>query len=634
MVNVHYLADALEAHLKNRVEGIEIAVSDEREQLLETGGGLVRALPLIDADPFLVVNSDNLWIDGPVDSLRLLASQLGRGADGRAAAARAARPRQLPQGPGRFPHERRPARSGAASRAASRRSSTPASRWSRSGCSTASCPTGLLDQPAVGPGDRRGPLLRRRPPGPVVRHRRAGQHPQGRGDAWAAPEPLDFNLPRRELPRAPRRLHHPAAPRLRRRARGRADRALRPRRHGPGAGHRPRPQQPRRARRSPTPSSGARAAACCCRGWCRSAIPSWTSGSAARSSRSGTARTMPPAIEPLERLMLLARLVQQHLGGVDAAEALRLAEDLARTLDQLLIEEVDPARLRDFAADLPDLSLHWQKSLERLAADPRPMAAPARASAAGSTSPTAATGCSTAVAAALARRAAAGLRRRRRHHHRRARRRRLLAHRRPARPTGMVVFPGLDLDMPEEEWEALGPHEPDEATGRRRRSIETHPAIPPQAAARPDGRRPGRGRALALGRRPRRAGGAQPGHRQRDGARRLHRPMAGPAPGRAAPDRRARARAGRSGRGGAGDRASRCARRWRSRAGPPPWSRPTAASPGGSRPICGAGASRPTTAPAGRSRRRRPAPCCSRSPPPRPSGSRRCRCSPCSSIRW
>jgi len=74
VVNVHYLPSALEAHLKNRVEGIEIAVSDERKQLLETGGGLKRALPLLDADPFLVVNSDNLWIDGPVDTLRLLAS--------------------------------------------------------------------------------------------------------------------------------------------------------------------------------------------------------------------------------------------------------------------------------------------------------------------------------------------------------------------------------------------------------------------------------------------------------------------------------------------------------------------------------------------------------------------------------
>ena len=74
VVNVHYLADALEAHLRTRVQDIEIVVSDEREQLLETGGGLVKALPLIDADPFLCINSDNLWIDGPVDSLRLLAS--------------------------------------------------------------------------------------------------------------------------------------------------------------------------------------------------------------------------------------------------------------------------------------------------------------------------------------------------------------------------------------------------------------------------------------------------------------------------------------------------------------------------------------------------------------------------------
>jgi len=74
VVNVHYLAGSLEAHLKNSVKDIEIVVSDERKRLLETGGGLKRALPLIDADPFLVANSDNLWIDGPVDTLRLLAA--------------------------------------------------------------------------------------------------------------------------------------------------------------------------------------------------------------------------------------------------------------------------------------------------------------------------------------------------------------------------------------------------------------------------------------------------------------------------------------------------------------------------------------------------------------------------------
>ena len=74
VINVHYLADALEAHLNNRVKGIETIVSDERGELLETGGGLARALPLIDADPFLAINADNLWVDGPVDALRLLAA--------------------------------------------------------------------------------------------------------------------------------------------------------------------------------------------------------------------------------------------------------------------------------------------------------------------------------------------------------------------------------------------------------------------------------------------------------------------------------------------------------------------------------------------------------------------------------
>ena len=75
VVNVHYLADAVEAHLKSRPHGLEIAISDERSLLLETGGGLVKAAPLIDSDPFLAINSDNLWIDGPADTLRLLASQ-------------------------------------------------------------------------------------------------------------------------------------------------------------------------------------------------------------------------------------------------------------------------------------------------------------------------------------------------------------------------------------------------------------------------------------------------------------------------------------------------------------------------------------------------------------------------------
>lgn len=75
VVNVHYLADALEAHLASRPHGLDVVISDERGLLMETGGGLVKAEPLIDCDPFLALNSDNLWIDGPADTIKLLASQ-------------------------------------------------------------------------------------------------------------------------------------------------------------------------------------------------------------------------------------------------------------------------------------------------------------------------------------------------------------------------------------------------------------------------------------------------------------------------------------------------------------------------------------------------------------------------------
>ena len=74
VVNVHYLADALQAHLQRTANGLNVTISDERKLLLETGGGLVQAQAMIDCDPFLAVNSDNLWVDGPADTLKLLAS--------------------------------------------------------------------------------------------------------------------------------------------------------------------------------------------------------------------------------------------------------------------------------------------------------------------------------------------------------------------------------------------------------------------------------------------------------------------------------------------------------------------------------------------------------------------------------
>lgn len=75
VVNVHYLADSLEAHLRRHARDLEVVISDERQRLMETGGGLVQALPLLGDKPFVTVNSDNLWIDGPVDSIKLLAQR-------------------------------------------------------------------------------------------------------------------------------------------------------------------------------------------------------------------------------------------------------------------------------------------------------------------------------------------------------------------------------------------------------------------------------------------------------------------------------------------------------------------------------------------------------------------------------
>jgi MurNAc alpha-1-phosphate uridylyltransferase len=74
VVNVHYLADQVEAHLKARAGDIEILISDERAQLLETGGGIVQAREMLGDKPFFTVNSDTLWIDGPIDSLHALAA--------------------------------------------------------------------------------------------------------------------------------------------------------------------------------------------------------------------------------------------------------------------------------------------------------------------------------------------------------------------------------------------------------------------------------------------------------------------------------------------------------------------------------------------------------------------------------
>jgi MurNAc alpha-1-phosphate uridylyltransferase len=72
VVNVHYLADMIERHLKDRTRP-QIVISDERDKLLNTGGGVVKALAALGREPFFHVNSDTIWIDGVKPNLESLA---------------------------------------------------------------------------------------------------------------------------------------------------------------------------------------------------------------------------------------------------------------------------------------------------------------------------------------------------------------------------------------------------------------------------------------------------------------------------------------------------------------------------------------------------------------------------------
>ena len=164
---------------------------------------------------------------------------------------------------------------------------------------------------------------------------------------------------------------------------------------------------------------------------------------------------VPPAIDPLARQLALAAIVRR--GGESAAEAMRLAADLARTLDALTIEEVPASKLAEAVAAADDLAGHWQKSLDRLQAiitawpaelarrgaidltDRRNRLLRATARRWSSAPPpgfTIAAGITTAAPAVAA-----------------------LLRAVSRMPDGAVILPGLALAdvMSDEEWEALGP---------------------------------------------------------------------------------------------------------------------------------------------------------------------------------
>jgi N-acetyl-alpha-D-muramate 1-phosphate uridylyltransferase len=76
VVNVHYLPDQIVDHVGARKRP-RVIISDERDEVLGTGGGVVKALPLLGPEPFFHVNADTLWIDGVQSNL----ARLGQGFD-------------------------------------------------------------------------------------------------------------------------------------------------------------------------------------------------------------------------------------------------------------------------------------------------------------------------------------------------------------------------------------------------------------------------------------------------------------------------------------------------------------------------------------------------------------------------
>ena len=63
VVNAHYKSDQLKAHLAKRKD-VEIRISDEHDEILGTGGGILKALPNFEGEPFFVINSDSVWVEG------------------------------------------------------------------------------------------------------------------------------------------------------------------------------------------------------------------------------------------------------------------------------------------------------------------------------------------------------------------------------------------------------------------------------------------------------------------------------------------------------------------------------------------------------------------------------------------
>jgi MurNAc alpha-1-phosphate uridylyltransferase len=73
VINVHHMAEQIIGHVGSRRRP-QIVISDERDEILGTGGGVVRAMAHLGGEPFFHLNSDTIWIEGPQPNLERLAA--------------------------------------------------------------------------------------------------------------------------------------------------------------------------------------------------------------------------------------------------------------------------------------------------------------------------------------------------------------------------------------------------------------------------------------------------------------------------------------------------------------------------------------------------------------------------------
>ena len=68
VVNIHYMGDQIKAHVEKRKD-VEIIISDETDSILDSGGGIFKALPHFKGEPFFHANADTVWVEGASHAL-------------------------------------------------------------------------------------------------------------------------------------------------------------------------------------------------------------------------------------------------------------------------------------------------------------------------------------------------------------------------------------------------------------------------------------------------------------------------------------------------------------------------------------------------------------------------------------